>query len=235
MNPLRFSALFAAASAVFCGLALGSAGVAEARKNVRIDLGYSPGTIVVINNERKLYLVTGRGKAIQYPIAVGKASQVWTGRISISQKKVNPEWLNPDDPEAEPMPGGPGNPLGERALYLGSTLYRIHGTPKASSIGSAVSNGCIRMFNADVKHLYKMVRVGTPVVAVNSRAKVSLIAHAPKPVNMKLYLAEKRKVKARFDAANSDDDFDEPQLKPKKKYKKRRYTKKVRVRVLDLG
>jgi lipoprotein-anchoring transpeptidase ErfK/SrfK len=168
--------------------AITSANAAPA--SVRTDLGYGAGTIVIVNNERKLYYMLGNGRALRYPIAVGKKSQIWTGTARISKKKVNPEWLNPDDPLAEPVPGGPGNPLGERALYIGNTLYRIHGTPKAWSIGSAVSNGCIRMYNADVKHLFKRVPVGAKVVAVNSQG-AGQRAGAPKPVNTALYLKDK--------------------------------------------
>jgi lipoprotein-anchoring transpeptidase ErfK/SrfK len=176
---------------------LGWAGIATlapaaaAPTSVNTGFDYAAGTIVIVNNERKLYLMTGNGRALRYPIAVGRKSQVWTGTTRISKKKVNPEWLNPDDPTAEPVPGGPGNPLGERAMYLGSTLYRIHGTPKAGSIGSAVSNGCIRMFNADAKHLYKRVSVGTRVVAMNAANGAGARAGGPKPVNAKLYAKEK--------------------------------------------
>ena len=175
--------------------AISSSPADAAGKKVSVDFGKPAGTIVIVNNERKLYLVTGKGKALMYPIAIGKKSQVWTGTTRISKKVVNPQWLNPDDPLAEIVPGGPGNPLGERALYLGSTLYRIHGTPAAWSIGAAVSNGCIRMHNRDVKDLYKRVGVGTRVVAVNSRGAMAASKGAPKPVNMALYLKDKAKKK----------------------------------------
>ena len=172
---------------------------ANARDLIRSDLGYPPGTIVIVNSEHQLYFIAGKGKAIRYPVATGKPSQVWTGATRIAEKKEDPTWLNPDDPTAEVVEGGdPKNPLGVRAMYLGNTLYRIHGTPKASSIGQSVSNGCIRMFNADVKDLYKRVRVGTPVVAINSqKAAGKIVRHAPKPVHQKLYLADKKKTDAR--------------------------------------
>jgi lipoprotein-anchoring transpeptidase ErfK/SrfK len=149
---------------------------------------------VIVNSERKLYYMLGNGKAIRYPIAVGKPSQVWTGTIRVSKKKVEPDWLNPDDPTATPVPGGPKNPLGVRAMYLGNTLYRIHGTPKSSSIGNNVSNGCIRMHNSDVVGLYKRVKIGTKVVAINSKS-AGVRAGAPKPVNMALYLKDKARTK----------------------------------------
>ncbi len=139
-----------------------------AGKIVKFSSGQAAGTIVIVNKDRKLYYVLGGGKAIQYPVAIGRTAQVWTGKTRISRKEKNPTWLNPDDPEAEVVPGGPDNPLGERALYLGATLYRIHGTPMACSIGQAVSNGCIRMYNKDVKDLYNRVGVGTKVVVTNS-------------------------------------------------------------------
>jgi lipoprotein-anchoring transpeptidase ErfK/SrfK len=165
-----------------------------AAQTVQSGMGYSAGTVVIVNSERKLYYMLGNGKAIRYPIAVGKPSQVWTGSIRVSKKKENPDWLNPDDPTATPVPGGPKNPLGVRALYLGDTLYRIHGTPKKSSIGSNVSNGCIRMLNSDVVGLYKKVKVGAKVVAINSKSSAPR-AGAPKPVNMSLYLKDKARVK----------------------------------------
>jgi lipoprotein-anchoring transpeptidase ErfK/SrfK len=172
-----------------------SAGMAEitpasaAPSSVRTGLGYAAGTIVIVNGERRLYYMLGNGRAIRYPIAVGRASQIWTGTSRITKKRVNPDWLNPDDPTAEIVPGGPGNPLGERALNIGNTLYRIHGTPAKASIGSAVSNGCIRMFNADVKHLFRRVSVGTKVVAINSQGAAPR-AGAPKPINTALYKRE---------------------------------------------
>jgi hypothetical protein len=164
---------------------------AIAGKTVSLTSGHRPGTIVIVNKDRKLYYVLGGGKAIQYPVAIGRSAQVWTGKTHISRKEKNPSWLNPDDPEAEVMPGGPDNPLGERALYLGSTLYRIHGTPVASSIGQAVSNGCIRMHNKDVKDLYNRVRIGTKVVVTNSLAAAGKVPSQPKVVNPELYAKEK--------------------------------------------
>lgn len=173
-------------------LALTSA-AALAGKVVKFGGVQAAGTIVIVNKDRKLYFVLGGGKAIQYPVAIGRTAQVWTGKTKISRKQKNPTWLNPDDPEAEVVPGGPDNPLGERALYLGSTLYRIHGTPAAWSIGQAVSNGCIRMYNKDVKDLYNRAHVGTTVVVTNTLASAHKISFRPKVVNPKLYAEEKAK------------------------------------------
>jgi L,D-transpeptidase catalytic domain len=135
---------------------------------ISIELGYPAGSVVIVNTERKVYYVTGPGTAIRYGVAVGKASELWTGRTFISEKKVDPKWIPIDG--AEPVEGGdPSNPLGKRALYLDWSLLRIHGTPSRGSIGSAVSNGCIRMLNEDVMDLFERVHIGAPVFAINSR------------------------------------------------------------------
>ena len=131
---------------------------------------YRPGQIIVSFGDRKLYHIYARGQAYSYPIAVPRAQSRWSGVTHVSRKRVNPGWTptpsmrreNPKLPAH--VPGGhPMNPLGARALYLGSSLYRIHGTDAPWTIGSAVSKGCIRMYNQDVKHLYSRVRVGTKV------------------------------------------------------------------------
>ncbi len=146
---------------------------ADARpRSVKFDLGYPPGSIIVINNERALYYVLGDGKAIRYPVAVGNRKELWTGRTFVSMKKKNPWWFPIGG--GRPHRGGlPTNPLGKRALYLDWSLLRIHGTPSRGSIGSAVSNGCIRMLNEDVIHLYEKVHIGAPVIAVNRRSEAS--------------------------------------------------------------
>ncbi len=135
---------------------------------VPIDLGYPAGSVVIVNSERKVYYVIGPGTAIRYGVAVGKASELWTGRTFVSDKKVDPKWIPVDG--TDPVEGGDSsNPLGKRALYLDWSLLRIHGTPSRGSIGSAVSNGCIRMLNEDVMDLFERVHVGAPVFAINSR------------------------------------------------------------------
>lgn len=137
---------------------------------VRFTPKYSPGQIVVSFSDRRLYHVTGRGQATSYPIAVPRDASRWQGKMRVSSKRVNPSWTptpsmrreNPRLPSF--VPGGhPQNPLGVRALYLGSSLYRIHGTDAPWTIGKAVSKGCIRMYNQDVVHLYDRVRVGAKV------------------------------------------------------------------------
>ena len=129
---------------------------------------YPPGSIVIVNSERRLYHVRPDGRAKRYRIAVGVPDELWVGLEIVTNKRENPRWIEPDeDGEGEVIEGGePNNPLGKRALYLGQTLWRIHGTSAPRSIGKAVSNGCIRMHNDDVIELYEQVAVGTEVYAV---------------------------------------------------------------------
>ncbi len=131
-----------------------------------------PGTIIVDTPNKFLYLVQGDGRAIRYGIGVGRPGFEWAGRKTVSMKREWPDWRPPADmlrrrPDLpRHMEGGPDNPLGARALYLGSSLYRIHGTNEPHTIGQAVSSGCIRMLNNDVIDLYSRVRVGTPVIVI---------------------------------------------------------------------
>ncbi len=153
------------------------------RRTVRFYDSYEPGTIVVDTRRKYLYLVQGDGRAIRYGIGVGRQGFSWSGNAVIKRKAKWPTWTPPaemverDDFAAEwadGMPGGPRNPLGARALYLYQgnvdTLYRIHGTFVPSSIGKAVSSGCIRMINADVADLYDRVPTGTRVIVVQGRS-----------------------------------------------------------------
>ena len=132
----------------------------------------APGTIVIDTPNHFLYLVGGEGRAIRYGIGVGRPGFTWSGTHSISAKKEWPDWTPPDEMiKRQPylphfVAGGPNNPLGARALYLGSTLYRIHGSNEPWTIGTNVSSGCIRMRNADVEDLYERVKVGTKVVVL---------------------------------------------------------------------
>ncbi|QFR31848.1 L,D-transpeptidase [Ancylobacter sp. TS-1] len=134
---------------------------------------YAPGTIVVNTAERRLYLVQDNGTAVRYGIGVGRDGFRWSGVHTITRKAEWPGWTpppqmlqrRPDLPRH--MPGGVDNPLGARAMYLGSTLYRIHGSNEPETIGQAVSSGCFRMTNDDVTDLYNRVRVGTKVVVLN--------------------------------------------------------------------
>lgn len=134
---------------------------------------YAPGTIVVKTPERRLYFVLGGGKALRYKVGVGREGFQWSGTSHIVAKQEWPSWHPPAEMitrEAakghklpNEMMGGPNNPLGARAMYIGDTLYRIHGSNDASSIGGASSSGCIRMLNTDVIELYDHVKIGADV------------------------------------------------------------------------
>jgi lipoprotein-anchoring transpeptidase ErfK/SrfK len=130
----------------------------------------APGTIIVQSNERYLYIVQPGGRALRYGIGVGRDGFQWQGLVKITRKQEWPDWTPPEEMiQRQPylprwMAGGPGNPLGARALYLGTTVYRIHGTNQPHTIGSAVSSGCFRLTNPDVSDLYERVPVGTKVI-----------------------------------------------------------------------
>lgn len=142
---------------------------AKRPKVVKFRKKYKAGSIVIDTRGRKLYYVLGKGRAYSYPIAVGKAGFAWSGVKKISAKKSWPDWRPPKEMrQRKPnlpklMHGGIYNPLGAKALYLGSSLYRIHGTNNAKSIGTASSSGCFRMLNSHVTHLSKIAKVGTTV------------------------------------------------------------------------
>ena len=145
-------------------------------QTVAYDTKHAAGTIIIDTNNRFLYLVTGKGQARRYGVGVGKPGFEWAGTHKITRKAEWPRWTPPKEMIAREaakghflpasMEGGPANPLGARAMYLGSTLYRIHGTNAPWSIGSAVSSGCIRMRNEDVVDLYERVSVGTKVIVI---------------------------------------------------------------------
>lgn len=134
---------------------------------------YAPGTVVVKTRERKLYLVVEPGRAIRYPVGVGKAGKQWTGATRINGKYRNPAWSPPADVKRDNpnIPdviagGSPANPMGVAAMTLAGGEYAIHGTNRPGSVGGFVSYGCIRMYNDDITDLYARVSVGTPVVVV---------------------------------------------------------------------
>jgi lipoprotein-anchoring transpeptidase ErfK/SrfK len=140
------------------------------KRVVSYETGEDPGTVIIDTRKRYLYLVLGAGKAVRYGIGVGREGFSWQGEQRISRKSEWPDWHPPKEMrEREPdlpefVEGGPRNPLGARAMYLGDTLYRIHGTLYPDTIGRAVSSGCIRLTNDDVSDLYKRVRIGTKVI-----------------------------------------------------------------------
>lgn len=130
----------------------------------------APGTIIIATQERYLYVVQGGGRALRYGIGVGREGFQWQGLLKITRKAEWPDWTPPPEMIARQpylprfMAGGPGNPMGAAALYLGTTVYRIHGTNQPQTIGTAVSSGCFRLVNADVTDLYHRIPVGTKVI-----------------------------------------------------------------------
>ncbi|MFZ9501591.1 MAG: L,D-transpeptidase [Beijerinckiaceae bacterium] len=171
---MAFAPAAGAAAGAADALALSRGGVDPAflRQEVPYAGKHRPGTIVIDTPSRYLYLVQPGGRAIRYGIGVGRPGFEWSGVKRISRKAEWPDWTpppemlkrRPDLPRF--MKGGPDNPLGARALYLGSSLYRIHGTNEPWTIGQNVSSGCIRMMNEDVEDLYGRVRLGATVVVM---------------------------------------------------------------------
>ena len=145
------------------------------------------GTIIIDTQNTYLFLVLGNGKALRYGIGVGREGFIWSGAEKISRMAEWPDWNPPEQMiERQPylpkfMAGGDGNPLGARALYLGDTLYRIHGTNQPSTIGSFVSSGCIRLTNEDITDLYGRVKVGTRVVVLSGKERANAAAPVTSP------------------------------------------------------
>jgi len=166
-SALKRSA-FVAAIALACALPIASQ---AATHDVVSFSGFSPGTIVVKTHERRLYYVLDGDRALRFPVGVGKAGMTWTGNARVEGKFVRPAWAAPASIRRENprlprvIPGGsPNNPMGAAALTLRGGEYAIHGTNHPELIGGFVSHGCIRMYNADIRELYRLVDVGTPVV-----------------------------------------------------------------------
>jgi lipoprotein-anchoring transpeptidase ErfK/SrfK len=140
------------------------------RQTVTYPTREAPGTIIIDTPNTCLYYVLGNGQAIRYGIGVGRDGFTWSGVQSVTKKAEWPDWTPPPEMIARQpylprhMAGGPGNPLGARAMYLGGTVYRIHGTNAPETIGTHVSSGCIRLTNADVSDLYSRVNIGTKVI-----------------------------------------------------------------------
>jgi lipoprotein-anchoring transpeptidase ErfK/SrfK len=158
------------------------------RQTVDYRTNEAPGTIIIDTPNTHLYLVVGNGKAIRYGIGVGREGFTWAGVQHITKKAEWPDWTPPEEMlQRQPylprfMAGGPGNPLGARAMYLGGTIYRIHGTNAPSTIGGRVSSGCIRMTNEDVTDLYSRVNLGTKVVVLPMMDRRAAAAMASAPV-----------------------------------------------------
>jgi lipoprotein-anchoring transpeptidase ErfK/SrfK len=146
------------------------------------------GTVIVDTPNTYLYYVLGNGRAVRYGIGVGREGFTWAGTQSVTRKSEWPDWTPPAEMIARQpylprfMAGGPGNPMGARAMYLGNSIYRIHGTNQPSSIGQKVSSGCIRMLNEDVADLYSRVTIGTKVVVLpDTRRAPAMAENEPMP------------------------------------------------------
>jgi lipoprotein-anchoring transpeptidase ErfK/SrfK len=163
----------ALAAMISAGVVMSSS--AQARPEmVEISENYQPGTIVVRTHERRLYLIVESGRAMRYPVGVGKAGKQWEGTTKIDGKYLNPAWSPPsevrrDNPTMpDVIPGGsPRNPMGVAAMTLAGGDYAIHGTNVPGSVGGFVSYGCIRMLNADISDLYQRVSIGTKVTVTH--------------------------------------------------------------------
>jgi lipoprotein-anchoring transpeptidase ErfK/SrfK len=146
--------------------------LAMRRQEVGFETKEKPGTVIIFTKERKLYYVLGNNRAIRYGVGVGRDGFTWSGIHTVSAKREWPDWRPPPEMlKRQPylprhMKGGPGNPLGARAMYIGSTIYRIHGTHDPDSVGEADSSGCIRLTNDDVIDLYERVKIGAKVIVV---------------------------------------------------------------------
>ena len=157
------------------------------RTIVAYDTREAPGTIVIDTGNTYLYYVLGQGRAIRYGVGVGREGFTWSGVQSITRKAEWPDWIPPAEMIARQpylprwIGGGPGNPLGARAMYLGTSIYRIHGTNDPTTIGKFVSSGCIRMTNEDVVDLFNRVNAGTRVVVLPKIQKRTLDAYAAMP------------------------------------------------------
>jgi lipoprotein-anchoring transpeptidase ErfK/SrfK len=161
------------------------------RQVVNYSANVTAGTVIIDTAQTFLYYVLGDGRAIRYGIGVGRDGFTWSGAQAVTRKAEWPDWTPPQEMIARQpylprwMAGGEGNPLGARAIYLGSTVYRIHGTNMPETIGQKVSSGCIRMLNADVIDLYNRVEVGTKIVVLSDRNHVAAAALAPTPYRIR--------------------------------------------------
>jgi lipoprotein-anchoring transpeptidase ErfK/SrfK len=194
------------------------------REVVSFSPQFTKGQIIVSFTDKRLYYVSGPGQAISYPIAAPREQSRWQGTTSVTQKRENPSWTptptmiaeNPRLPRW--VPGGhPMNPLGVRALYLGSSMYRIHGTDAPWTIGTSVSKGCIRMYNQDVLDLYPRVNVGTKVTVTFQAFQTAGMA-APAPSASPNSNANSNSSNGSvFDLFGNDDDPAPPKAAPKRK------------------
>jgi lipoprotein-anchoring transpeptidase ErfK/SrfK len=166
---LRRTALFVAIVLAFAMLA--AAVAHSAPRDIVPIAGFRPGTIVIKTGERRLYYVIDGQRALRFPVGVGRAGKTWTGEARVEGKFVKPAWAPPEEIRRDHpnLPqviagGAANNPMGEAALTLRGGDYAIHGTNRPASIGGFVSYGCIRMYNSDIRELYRLVDIGTPVI-----------------------------------------------------------------------
>ena len=161
------------------------------RQVVNYATAEAPGSVIVDTPHTVLYFVLGNGKAIRYGIGVGRQGFTWSGVKQVARKAEWPDWYPPAEMIARQpylprvVAGGPGNPLGARAMYLGGSEYRIHGTNDPTTIGKHVSSGCIRLTNEDVEDLYNRVQVGAKVIVLPQTPPAQTAEHAPKPAPAK--------------------------------------------------
>ena len=162
------------------------------RQSVNYPTKAAAGSVVVDIAQTFLYYILGDGTAIRYGIGVGREGFTWSGSQAVTRKAEWPDWTPPQEMIARQpylprwMAGGEGNPLGARAIYLGSTVYRIHGTNMPETIGQKVSSGCIRMLNADVIDLYSRVDVGTNIIVLPNHNNVAALAASPQAPTARL-------------------------------------------------
>jgi len=168
VHVLKWTVVFVA---IVLAWALPAPAANAATPNIVSFSGVSPGTIVIKTSERRLYYVLDGGHALRFPVGVGRAGMTWTGNAQVEGKFVRPAWAPPDSIRRENprlpkvIPGGAtNNPMGAAALTLRGGEYAIHGTNRPELIGGFVSHGCIRMYNSDIRELYRLVSIGTPVV-----------------------------------------------------------------------
>jgi lipoprotein-anchoring transpeptidase ErfK/SrfK len=163
------------------------------RQVVNYSANAAPGTVIIDTEQTYLYFVLGDGKAIRYGIGVGRQGFTWSGVERVTRKAEWPDWVPPAEMIARQpylarfTAGGEGNPLGARAIYLGNTIYRIHGTNTPGTIGQNVSSGCIRLLNADVIDLYNRVTVGTKIIVLPNHEAVAAVAGPGGHVAARIY------------------------------------------------
>ena len=168
------------------------------RQVVNYASNEAPGTVIIDTPHTFLYYVLGNGKAIRYGIGVGRQGFTWAGVKQVARKAEWPDWYPPAEMIARQpylprmVAGGPGNPLGARAMYLGGSEYRIHGTNDPNTIGKHVSSGCIRLTNEDVEDLYSRVQVGAKVIVLPQSAPAQTAQHTPAPVAYRTAVVERR-------------------------------------------